>query len=157
MHFFGPCEVCGKVLRSSRSLSNHLRVQSDQKHFDFKQRIRTVYQKRLKCRKCGGYFDITSDKYRYRKRCDRCVELFEKLGKSAYENLDLITNSCSFPQSANSPVEGVSNDLYSAVVSSHEEGETVQNTLHRLGVSNLALMGTVPECMLGRLLLEQRI
>lgn len=90
MRFLGSCEVCGKVSRNYRALSQHLRFQKDSEHQALKARWhawRDEYRATLCCRKCGELFQITDKALKDRKRCDRCEALRQSLSKRAYEAL----------------------------------------------------------------------
>jgi hypothetical protein len=90
MEFLGPCEVCGKVSRSYRSLAQHLRHNQDKAHAEMQARYRAwkdSYHAVLRCRKCGQTWEITDKARRNEKNCPTCRRRKVEIGKRAYEAL----------------------------------------------------------------------
>lgn len=90
MKFLGSCEVCGKVFKTYRSFSQHLRHLKDSEHRELKQRYREwkdSYQAMLRCRKCGSTWTIEDRKRRNEKICPSCRKLKKEIGKRRYEKL----------------------------------------------------------------------
>lgn len=88
--FLGPCEVCGRINRSYRALSVHLQKRPDDEHAALRDRWhawRDEYRANLRCRKCGGLFEVTDKRRKDSKRCPRCEGLRLSLSKRAYEAL----------------------------------------------------------------------
>jgi phage FluMu protein Com len=88
--FLGPCEVCGKHSRNYTAFSQHLRFKVDSAHQDLKVRWhvwRSEYRATLRCRKCGGLFEITDKALKDSKRCPRCEHLRQAMSKRQYEKV----------------------------------------------------------------------
>lgn len=88
MNFLGSCRVCGRPIHNYIGLAQHLRFHSDPEHqalksdwFAWKMQYRAV----LRCRKCGGLWEITDKEERNQKRCPTCRALRESVGKRKYE------------------------------------------------------------------------
>lgn len=88
--FLGPCTVCGKINLNYNALSNHYRHLIDPAHLDLKEKWnewRATYKATLRCRKCGGLFEITEKKKKDCKRCPNCEILRKTMSKRKYEAL----------------------------------------------------------------------
>jgi len=149
--FLGCCEVCERPLRTYRSLSNHLRHNTDAAHQDLKRRWhawRDEYRATLRCRKCGELFTITDKAQRDRKRCDRCEGRRASMSKRAYEALtfdkppdprQVMTSKGTKAQwdGLEERVIGWApgDDTYRAVVRDREAGVGVRKTMERLGIT----------------------
>jgi len=145
-NFPASCEVCGKVIRNARGLAGHLRWNADAAHAQLKARWTSTYQRTLRCRKCGGSWDIHDKAERDQKRCPRCAELRALVGKRTYED-----TAISLPPTPRKPsqVQWVAGDgLYRAVVDAIERGDRVLDTLRLLAIS-YKVFKTIGEQALG--------
>lgn len=87
MKFLGPCEVCGEKFLSYRSLAQHLRHRTDQKHSDLQKRYRKwkdSYSAALRCCRCGEVWFITEKRRKGEKICPPCRKLKMQLGERKY-------------------------------------------------------------------------
>lgn len=92
MQFLGACDVCNKALHTYRGLGQHLRFNEDAEHQSLKERWyfwRGEYKATLRCRKCGGTWNITDSKERHCKRCPACEQLRSQVGRRTYEKTQL--------------------------------------------------------------------
>ena len=151
MRFLGPCEVCGKKIHTYRGLGQHLRFNVDKDHQALKARWHTwkgQYKAILRCRKCGGLWDVQDSSLRHAKRCPRCEDLRISMSKRAYEKLkfdkpadprQVMTASGSKAQWDGLKSRSLGwhrgDDLYKRVVGSFLAGDIVRTTLKAQSVT----------------------
>jgi len=151
MKFLGQCEVCGRKVPTYRSLGQHLRHNQDAAHQQLREKWDTwrgEYRATLRCRKCGGLWEIADKSLKDKKRCPRCNALRFKLGKRRYEALTLdkspdprvlMTESKSKAQWDGLRSRSFSwtpGDLtYQRVLQDIEDGEHVHTIQESLGIS----------------------
>lgn len=148
--FLGPCEVCGQVSRTYRSLSLHLRGKDlDEGHLTLKAKYRawrSEYRAVRCCWRCKATWEIKDKSLRDTKLCQTCSGLREQVGKRQYAKM--AAPPAHDPRQRirgrkaqwdGTPSREVlwrkDDDLYKEVVSSCLGGEKVVVTMRRLGVS----------------------
>lgn len=134
--FLGSCEVCGKMFRTHRSLAGHLRHNTDPEHAALKGRWQTwrdTYRAVKWCRKCGRTWENKDKTQKDRKRCSRCEELRQSLGKRAYEKLATVPKLVL--RLRRSVFPGPEDPLYQEVTTGLLGGERIKALKGRLGVT----------------------
>lgn len=125
------------MIRNYRGLAGHLRHNTDLDHRKLRARWtawRGQYRKSLRCRKCGGTWEVRDKTQSNRKRCPRCEDVRAKVGKRAYERQPTARLVDSVP-----PVSRVvwerKDKIYQMVVEALVEGERVRDLMHRLALT----------------------
>lgn len=148
--FLGSCEVCQKTLLNYRSLAGHLRHNPDPDHVALSAKWRAwqaVYRATLRCRKCGELFEIADKAQKDKKRCPKCEGLRQTLGKRGYEAARKVpkpdTRQVMTASGSKAQWDGLKNrsvrwspgdELYLAVLKSHESKEWINLATKRLGI-----------------------
>lgn len=150
MVFLGPCEACGQVFRTYRSLSQHLRSKGlDEGHLALKakyQEWRSHYRSVVCCRRCKTTWEISDKSQKDIKLCAACASLRQQVGKRQYAKLSAPPTSDPRQKVRGRknkwdglPARGIvwSKDapIYKEIVEACLSGEKVNDTKRRLGVS----------------------
>jgi len=151
MQYLGPCEACGKLNRNYRALAAHLRQRPDAAHQDLSSRWhqwRSKYRATLRCRKCGQLWEISDKSDHENKRCPKCENLRQTLGKRRYERLkfDMApdTRQVMTESGTKAGWDGLKDrhitwtmgdDLTWKVFEAFEAGQLVTKTIHDLGIT----------------------
>ena len=128
------CEVCGKAIHNARGFAGHLRWNIDDAHVQLKSRWEDTYRRTLRCRKCGDSWDIFNKADKNQKRCPKCSELRQVVGKHVYEaTATVIPAQASIQPTRLQWAEG--DRVYQAVVCAIERGDRVRDTLRSLSIT----------------------
>jgi hypothetical protein len=137
MQFLGSCKVCGKVLRTYRSLAGHLRHNQDTDHLVLRAEWLTwrgSYRATLSCRKCDGTWEITSKAEKDQKNCPSCRELRAALGKRSYEKIQRgVKAHVNAPLNRFTWVPG--DGVYCEVESALRRGDRIPDVMRALGLT----------------------
>ncbi len=149
--FLGSCGVCQRAIPNYRRLANHLRHNEDPPHQDLRHRWhvwKNTYRATLRCRKCGGLFEVVDKTLKDKKRCPPCEGLRQALGKRGYEAIRPIPKpdprQIMKESKSKARWDGLTcrsvrwspgDELYQRVVGAHVIWERVRETMKRLGIS----------------------